>query len=169
MKYFITESQIKESPITSNVESKAILPFVKAVSEMNIKSLLGSYYYDVLLTKYNTIPTTLTDDEKILVDFIKPIIIWRSSSEMAMSLTYGLFNKGIQKQSGDNSESVEDTSVKFVMKHYNQKAEWYENQLQLFILKNKDLYPEFTSDLNKNSTIKSNIPTDRFGSDMDFI
>jgi hypothetical protein len=170
MEYFITEKSFKElSPTTRNVESKAIVPFIKAVTEMNVHPMLGTYFYRYLLDKYNLVPTTLTDDEKVIVDYIKPIIVWRVTSELSLSLTYGLFNKGIQTQSGDNSESVEKDEVAFIMKHYRQNAEWYENQLQKYLLKNKDLYPEFTSDLNKNSTIKSNIPTDRFGSDMDFI
>jgi hypothetical protein len=40
------------------------------------------------------------------------------------------------------------------MEHYGQKASFYEARLFRFLKENKDLFPEFISELNKDSDIK---------------
>jgi hypothetical protein len=69
-----------------------------------------------------------------------------------IELSFQLKNKGIQTQSGDNSATGESKMVQFMNRHYAQKAEFYELKMFEYLVKNRALYPEFTSQLNNNST-----------------
>jgi hypothetical protein len=105
-----------------------------------------------MLTGYNA--QTLNNDEETLVTYIQPVVAWRSAEDAVFGLSYQLKNKGIQQQFGDYSNAVTQNEVAFSMEHYGQKASFYEARLFRFLKENKDLFPEFISDLNKDSDIK---------------
>ena len=149
--YFVTENYLKvNTPITANVNITEVLPLVKGAADMWTQSTLGTYFYNDLLVKYNA--QTLNPDEEILVALMQPSIAWRTCADAIIELSYQLKNKGVQTQSGDNSASAEAKMVQFMNRHYAQKAEFYEQKMWEYLVKNKDLYPEFVSSLNNNST-----------------
>ena len=54
MIYFITETYLKnQTPITANVDVNDVTPFVRTQSEMRVQPILGTYFYNDILTKYN--------------------------------------------------------------------------------------------------------------------
>ena len=117
MIYFITEAYIKlKTPITQNVDVNEITPFIATVSDMRIQPILGTYFYNDILTKYNA--QTLSPDEEILVSYIQPVVAWRSAEDAVFGLSYQLKNKGLQTQFGDNSNSVSIQEVNFGQDHY---------------------------------------------------
>lgn len=149
MIHFVTDNYLKtKMPITRNVASHDISLFVEQAGLSFVQPILGRYFYNDLLTKYNA--QTLSADETILVEKMQPAIGWRTTYDCVIALTYQLKNKGLQKQSGDDSESVEMAEVGFVGSHYVQKAELFENILRKYIKKNKDLFPVYTSTLNND-------------------
>jgi len=151
IQYFVTENYIKvNTPITANVDIKEVLPLIKGAADMFTQHTLGTHFYQDLLTKYNA--QTLSPDEETLVDLMQPSIAWRACADAVIELSYQLKNKGIQTQSGDNSNNGEAKMVQFMNRHYAQKAEFYEQMMWKYLVKNKALYPEFTSHLNHNST-----------------
>lgn len=153
MIYFITENYLKtNTPITKNVDSNDIAPYIRPAADMRLQAILGSYFYDYLLVKYNA--QTLTPDEETLVEKIQPCVAWRAAENAAFGLSYQLKNKGVQQQFGDYSSNVSQSEIAFVMDHYGQMAAFFEKRLISYILEYKDLYAEFTSDENKDSDIK---------------
>lgn len=170
MIYWITETYLKVStPLTKNISATDILPNVKTQSDIWIKYHIGSYFNDILLAKYNN--QTLTSGETILVSHIQSVVAWRAAAECVFDLTYPLKNKGLQQQNGENSESVEFNIVVFGMKHYNQKAEFYTNVLNNYLIDNESSFPDYASSLNNDSLIKGNCSGNisPFGNDMFFI
>jgi hypothetical protein len=167
MIYFVTENYLKQkTPITQNVSATDIMPFIEPSASSWMQSILGTYFFTDLLVKYNA--QTLNPDETILVEKIKPAIAWRATVDCVLGLTYQLKNKGLQKQNGDNSESVDQTETTFVMRHYEQKAEFFEMMTRKYLKLNKDLFPEFTSNLNRDSELAPQ-HDDNFNSDTMFI
>lgn len=153
MKYFVTENYLKVvTAINPNIQVEHLVPFTKTVAEMWTRPILGLYFYDDLLVKYNA--QTLDADETILVGYIQSGIAWRSAAEAVISTSYQITQKGVQKQSSDNSESAEFNEISMVQGMYIQKAEFYESFLIKWLKENKDLFPNFTSSLNKDSIIK---------------
>ena len=153
MIYFVTENYLKvNTPITANVDVTDVFPYVKPASDMRVQAILGSYFYAYLLAAYNA--QTLNGDETTLVEKIQPVVAWRAAEQAAFGLTYQLKNKGIQTQFGDYSNNVSQSETAFVMDHYGQMAAFYEKRLTNYLLENKSLFPQFISDLNKDSDIK---------------
>lgn len=153
MIYFVTETYLKNNtPITKNVDVKDVTPYIRPAADMRVQSILGSYFYEYLLGKYNA--QTLSNDEETLVEKVQPVVAWRAAENAVFGLSYQLKNKGVQVQFGDYSQNVTQSEVAFVMDHYGQMAAFFEKRLINYILENKDLFSQFTSALNTDSDIK---------------
>ena len=159
MTYFITETYLKtKTPITNNVDVNDITPFIQTQCEMRVQPILGTYFYEYLLAKYNA--QTLTANEEELVKRIQPVVAWRSAEDAVFNLTYQLKNKGLQKQFGDNSSSVDRNEMVFSMEHYSQKAEFYEARLFRYLEINKALFAEYTATENNDCMTNDINPTE---------
>jgi len=153
MIYFVTENYIKtNTPITKNVDVTDVTPWLKTVSDQRVQPILGTYFYNDILTKYNA--QTLSADETTLVEYIQPIVAWFGASAAAFGLSYQIKNKGIQQQFGDFSQQVTFSEVTFTMEHLEQIGFFYIRRLEFYLTENKALFANFTSDLNKDSDLK---------------
>ena len=165
--YFVTQEYIKRNTsLTKNIDEHEIEPFISTAAQTWRQSILGTYFFDYLLAAYNA--QTLNANETILVQKIQPAVAWRAASDCVVSTTYQVKNKGLQKQSGDYSESVELSEMGFIKTHYENKAEFFESFVVKYLEKNKDLFPEFIADENDDGVIK---PQDdnNFGSDILYV
>jgi hypothetical protein len=161
MNYFITESYLKrETPITANVDVNDLIPFIKTASDFAVQPILGTYFYDYLLAKYNA--ETLTTLEQTLVGYIKPIVAWQTCSDGVVGLSRQLKNKGLQSQNGDYSNSSDLKEIAFYLDHYDQKKTFYVNRLVTYLTRNSKLFPEFESEENKDSNIRPSKPIGGF-------
>lgn len=151
--YFITEAYLKNNTaITKNVDVNDIVPFIKTQSDMRIQPILGTYFYDYLLTAYNA--QTLTVDEETLVTYIQPIVAWRSAEDAVFGLSYQLKNKGVQVQFGEFSNNAQNNEINFMADHFAQKASFYEKRLKFYLHENRLLFAEFISTDNNDSDLK---------------
>jgi hypothetical protein len=156
MIYFTTENYLKKkTPITANCDANDVSQWVQPAAEVRIKPILGDLFFKDLLTKYNA--QTLNSYEVDLVEYIKPCVAWRAAALTVYGLSRQLKNKGLQIQDGENSDGVDLKEVTFGMDHYNQIASEYQRTLIDFLIDNKDNYPVFLSDANKNSSAKNAI------------
>ena len=153
MLYFITETYLKvNTPITANVDVTDVTPYIATQAALRVQPILGTTFYNYLLTQYNN--TALNPDEINLVEFIQPVIAWRSAEDAIFGLTYQLKNKGLQTQNGDYSASVSRNEVAFGMEHYAQKASFFEQRLIRWLLTNKNLFPLFISTTNMDTDLR---------------
>jgi hypothetical protein len=153
MLYFITENYLKtNTPITANVDVTDVTPYIATQAQLRVMPILGTVFFNYMLQVYND--QTATNDEETLIKFIQPIVAWRSAEDAVFGLTYQLKNKGLQLQNGDFSSSVSQREVAFGMEHYAQKAAFFEERLIKYLIKNKKLYPVFTSDANKDTDLR---------------
>jgi hypothetical protein len=153
MLYFITEAYLKtNTPITANVDVNDVTPYIATQAALRVQPILGTTFYNYLLTQYNA--QALLPDEVDLVEFIQPVIAWRSAEDAVFGLTYQLKNKGLQTQSGDFSASVSRSEVAFGMEHYAQKASFFEQRLIRWLLANRNLFPLFISTANQDTDLR---------------
>jgi len=153
MLYFITETYLKvNTPITANVDVTDVTPYIATQAALRIQPILGTTFYNHMLTVYNA--QTLNPNEILLVEFIQPVIAWRSAEDAVFGLTYQLKNKGLQTQSGDYSASVSRNEVAFGMEHYAQKASFFEQRLIRWLLTNRALFPIFISTTNLDTDLR---------------
>jgi hypothetical protein len=153
MLYFITENYLKtNTPITANVDVTDVTPYIATQAQLRVMPILGTTFFNYMLEVYND--QTATNDEETLIKFIQPVIAWRSAEDAVFGLTYQLKNKGLQLQSGDYSSSVSQREVAFGMDHYAQKASFFETRLIRYLLKNRNLFPEFISHENRDTDLR---------------
>jgi hypothetical protein len=151
---FISESYIRENTVLNqNLDIKDIVNNINVAQDMYIQPILGTNFYDELLTKYND--QTLTADETTLVLHIKPGLAYRASEMSLPFIQYQIKNKGPQTQSGDNSESVDNSILLYLRNELVNRAEFYEQRLVNYLSDNKDLFDGYITD--NDSDIK---PTD---------
>jgi hypothetical protein len=134
------------------VDVTDVTPYIATQAALRVQPILGTTFYNYLLTQYNN--QALLPDEVDLVEFIQPVIAWRSAEDAVFGLTYQLKNKGLQTQSGDYSASVSRNEVAFGMEHYAQKASFFEQRLIRWLLANKNLFPLFTSTTNMDTDLR---------------
>jgi hypothetical protein len=167
MIFFITENYLKEkTPITRNIDASDIVPFIQTSSDMFVKDILGSYFYDDILDKYNN--QNLNSNETVLVSLIQPVVAWYAASEAVYGVHYSLRNKGIQLQDGENSTAANQNEVVMISKHYKQNGDFYAERLRKYLILNKDVFSKFTDKLNTNSCLTDITPRsdDGYNSDM---
>jgi hypothetical protein len=134
------------------VDVTDVTPYIATQAALRIQPILGTTFYNYLLTQYNA--QALLPDEIDLVEFIQPVIAWRSAEDAVFGLTYQLKNKGLQTQSGDYSASVSRNEVAFGMEHYAQKASFFEQRLIRWLLTNRALFPLFMSTTNMDTDLR---------------
>lgn len=153
MIFFVTPQFVKTyTPVAENVDEKKIAPLAQFASKAWILPMIGTFFYNDLLTKYNE--QSLNPDEQILVNKIQFCISNRIAADLCISTTYILSNKGLQTQNGDNSESVDKDEVQYVRTHYLGQANYFEEEIKKYLLTNSNLFPNFIDPLNYDSNIK---------------
>lgn len=150
--YFLTEAKIKKhTTILGNVDAGLISPLLPTLAGMWIEPRIGSYFYKHLLKAYND--ETETPEEKDLIILIQQSLLWRASSDVVITSSGQITNKGVQDQNGINSTSSESTKVGLLSRHYTTKAEFFDARIEAHLRLNKANYPEFTDKLNNNCGI----------------
>jgi hypothetical protein len=107
---------------------------------------------------------TLTADEEILVNLIKPGLAYRAAEMSLPFVQYQTKNKGPQTQFGDNSAAVDIPVLSYLRKELRNRAEAYESRLKTYICANFALYSGLT---NSNiGDVKTNLNEGGFDSDF---
>lgn len=166
MVYFVTEDYLKtETPITKNVDIQNVAPWVRPACETRLVPILGRHFFKYLLTKYNA--QNLTPEEVELVKVIQPCVAWRAGAMAVYGTSRPLKNTGIQQLNSENSSGVNLEEVTFGMETYNQIAAEYQRTLKEYILDNREAFPEFMSEANKDASLRKACSSDVTDSDTD--
>jgi len=157
MIYFVTEQYIKlNTPITDNVDQNELNPLIQVAADTFVRSILGTYFYNDLLNKYNaqTLDTPPATGEVLIVQsYIQPAVAWRTCAEAVMTTAFQLKNKGPQTQSGDFSAAAEKSAVNQLFHHYRDRADFYDNRLLQYLIDNGSTYPAFLNLLNVDTIV----------------
>jgi len=146
--FFVNEAYVKTATtVSANVDAKSIYPHLAPASDMFIKKILkqsdgSNWYYEYLLSAYTT--QTLTTDEITLVSYIRPALAWRVATMASSALFSQITNKGPQLQSGDNSSSVDNSALYYLVNSLEKNAEFYAQELVEYLRLNYSLYPLYT-------------------------
>ena len=152
MIYFVTEDYLKdESPIAGNVDIKTVSPWIKPAVETRIKPMLGNYFFNDLLTKYNA--QSLSTDETELVLMMKPCIAWRVAALAVYGVSRPLKNIGLQILDSENSRGVNLEEVTYGVEQYDRLAADYQRNLRDWLVENAYKFSKFTDPKNSDSSL----------------
>ena len=138
----ITEAYFRSIvTFNTNVDAQDISTNIPMAMDMFLEPILGSSYYDYIQTVYSA--QTLTANETVLMNYIKPLLAWKTAVLTLPFLSFNIKNKGIQTQKGDFSDSVEKETMFYIKKELNDRAEWYHARLEKYLYLNATLFPTY--------------------------
>jgi hypothetical protein len=151
---FLSETFLKDNtPLTMNVDTAEVYPFLQSSQEMYIKPIIGCDLYDRLVA--GMLATNLTPDETALLKKIRICLVWYVNFEALPFINYKMRNKGVLKTSGENSQNADIEEMRYLRQELKNKAEHFKSDLIYFLNKNVLLYPLFRSSLNCTCSLTS--------------
>ena len=135
--------------ISDNIEGKYLLSAIREAQDIRLKGILGS----ALLEKLKKVVEDQATNEVInakykeLIDKCQYYLAYQTIAELPMKISYKLANIGTVRTIDDKVQSATREEVANVQFYYQSKADFYAHELQGFLLRNANDYPE----LNENN------------------
>ena len=142
MVFFLSSERLKADLLNDNVADEYIKSAIM-IAQQELVELLGD-------TLYNKLEDMVTDGsiedspyQELLDSFVVPMLEFRSMAELCVITSFKVGNIGMYQNYDQNANSNELSTVKYIEKHWTDKAEFYRNRLVKFLEKNTSTYPEY--------------------------
>lgn len=162
----ISENKLKAfTNINKNVDIDAIRAEVSIAQDIHLQTLLGTLFYDSLLSKVSSTGNTFNANELTLVnDYIAPFLIQVAYYEMIPHLHYRTMNRGIVEGDMESARAVDIETMRYLRGVQKQRADFYKMRLQDYLItgRGQNLFPLYLT----TSTIDGMIPdkSDKYNS-----
>lgn len=154
----ISEIKLKAfTNINKNVDMDVLKAEVQIAQDIHLQTLLGTKFYDHLLSQVSSTGNTFNGDELTLVnDYISPYLIQKAYAEAIPHLHYRTMNRAIVQGEMESATAVDTDTMKYLRSIQNQRADFYMTRLQDYLLigRGQNLFPEYLS----SSTIDGMLP-----------
>ena len=148
-KLLISETKLKAfTSINKNVDQDLIRAEILIAQDLHLQPILGTKFYDTLLTKITSTGNTLNADETLLVnEYIAPFLIQKSYAEIIPFLWSRSMNRGIVSGDMENATSVDVETMKYLRGIQVQRADFYRQRLidYLTIGNGQSKFPDYVS------------------------
>ena len=161
----ISETKLKAfTNINKNVDMDVLKAEVQVAQDIDLQTILGSYFYNHLLSQVYATGNTFNADEKELVDsYIQPYLIQTAYFNAIPQIMYRTMNNGITQGTMENATSVDIETMKYLRSIQKQRADFYAQRLLDYLLtgRGQNKFPQY----NTASTIEGMIPdrTQKYG------
>lgn len=154
----------ERTDIHGNIDPKLIYPHIKYVQDIYVKPVLGSALYDKLQTLIDTgtIGDTNNADYKLLLDeYIIDAFVWFCKSEMAVDISFQMWNKGVVRKQGQDTDLPSMSDLVDISNRYKNKGEHYANRITTFLLDQSGRLQKYPEYVNPGSTVDTITPEQR--------
>jgi hypothetical protein len=130
---------------------------VQVSQDIDLQTILGTKFYNHLLSQVNATGNTFNADEKVLVDdYIQPFLIQQAYFQSIPHLLYRTMNRGIVQGTMQDATSVDIGTMQYLRNIQKQRADFYMTRLQDYLLigRGQNKFPQYTT----QSTIDGMIP-----------
>lgn len=139
----IKVQQIKDrTALHSNVDEKIIKPDIKYAQDAYILPMLGTALMNKLQNDIDGAGVS-GNYETLLNDYIVDALVYHTLAESPMMLSFQVYNKGVVRKTGDNTETANVNEVIQLSDKYRKRAEYYTQRLADYLLENHELFPEY--------------------------
>lgn len=141
----ISEELLKlYTPLSKNVDVDKVYPYLHLAQPYYLQPILG----DALLTELQTQVEIgeLTEENKALILKCAPVIGYWSTYLAMRSLTYSVTEKGITKETSENSSSIDRAELGDYLLSIKQQAEMYTELLIKYLCRCALSYPLWRPD-----------------------
>ena len=143
-----SENRVKSiSPLSDNLAGKYLLPTIKYVQDVQLRTIIGSCLLETLqqMVAENTINNEENAAYKQLLDeYAQPYLTYQVLSELTDILANKVVNAGtvqVNDEHVNNSYRTERNDIKLTYLRY---ADSYKRLMQKFLLDNYKAFPELT-------------------------
>ena len=154
----ISETKLKAfTNINKNVDMDVLKAEVQIAQDIHLQTLLGTKFYDHLLSQVSSTGNTFNGDELTLVnDYISPYLIQKAYAEAIPHLHYRTMNRAIVQGEMESATAVDTDTMKYLRSIQNQRADFYMTRLQDYLLigRGQNLFPDYLT----SSTIDGMLP-----------
>ena len=154
----ISEVKLKNfTNINKNVDMDVLKAEVQVAQDIDLQTILGSKFYNELLSKVQATGNTFNADELTLVnEYIQPYLIQTAYFNAIPHLMYRTLNRGIQEGNNEFGAPVEIETMKYLRSLQKQRADFYSQRLIDYLLTGRG-QNKFAS-YNNASTIDGMVP-----------
>ncbi len=147
----VSENKLKAfTNVNSNLDISAIRAEIGIAQDIQLQPLLGTLFYNQLLSKVSSTGNTFTSDELTLVnEYISPYLIQVSYYEMIPHIHFRTMNVGIVKAGAVDGgrDGVDIETMKYLRTIQKQRSDFYMMRLQdyLIIGYGQGIFPAYLS------------------------
>lgn len=154
----ISENKLKAfTNINSNVDMNVLKAEIQIAQDIDLQTILGTKFYNHLLSQVSATGDTFNADEKILVDqYCQPFLIQTAYFNALPAIMYRPMNRGVVKGDMEFGTSVDIETFKYLRNIQKQRADFYLQRLMDYLLIGKG--QNKFEDYNTQSTIDGMIP-----------
>jgi len=153
----ISEIKLKNfTNINKNVDQDVLKAEVQIAQDIDLQTLLGTKFYNHLLSQVSATGNTFNPEEKILVDnYIQPMLIQQAYFQAIPSLMYRTMNRGIVEGTMESATSVDIETMKYLRNIQKSRADFYIQRLidYLNIGKGNGKFPDYVSQSTRDGMI----------------
>ena len=154
----ISEVKLKAfTNINKNVDMDVLKAEVQIAQDIDLQTILGTKFYNHLLSQVSATGNTFNADETTLVnDYIQPFLIQTAYFNSMPGIMYRSMNRGIVEGTMENATSVDINTFKYLRTIQKQRSDFYMTRLQDYLLigRGQNKFPDYVT----QSTIDGMIP-----------
>jgi hypothetical protein len=140
---FISVQELKDSSIIqTNVDEKILGLCITEFQDLELSQVLGRDTYkrlsNVLVSGATISGFTYSNEDTILLEMIKPVMVYGSLLYSISPLHYKVTNKGVQNITDDNSKTGDSRDLESLRSNYTTKLDGYKRLLIEYLQTDED-------------------------------
>lgn len=153
----VSEKKLKAyTNINRNVDQDILKAELQISQDIDLQTILGTKFYNHLLSQVSATGDTFNPDEKILVDdYIAPFMIQQAYFQAIPHIMYRTMNNGIVQGTMENATSVDIGTMQYLRNIQKQRADFYLQRLMDYLLigKGQNKFPDYVTQSTKDGMI----------------
>lgn len=140
----ISDQMIKDrTTIHGNIDSQLVSPHIKLSQDKFVEPILGTALFNKILS--DIFNGTISGDYKTLLDdYIVDCLVWYTLSSMPIHLSFQFWNKGVVRNSGEDTEVPSMSELIDISNDFKNNAQFYANKLYRYLQQNAPAkFPEY--------------------------
>lgn len=132
----ISETKLKNfTNINQNVDMNLLKSSVEIAQDIELQPILGTKFYEHLLSCVNSTGNTFNNDEKVLVDeYISKYLIQAAYYHAMSSIQFRVMNRSIVEGTMENATPVDVETFKYLKNTQKQRVDFYLMRLQDYLI-----------------------------------
>jgi len=145
------------SNISDNLAGHYLLPAIREAQEINLRGIVGDALLDKLksLVGAGQLTAPANAAYRDLVNRCQYYLAYQTIAGLPFKVGYKIANIGVAKTSDTNVQPCSADELPLVAKYYQNKADYYADLLQRYLLRNCKSFPELSE--NDCEAIRANL------------